>query len=176
MACNQECYRPGNALELAGWLEYGRCEAFKQIAWCPYHSATMVAIPTQVRGREPFASFDEMASARSTIVADIASYDWQPVGTPIGDPDTEMWSLDNDSPWNGQRISVLDYSAAEYSTTCTLEMQAIVGSRMSPSICFIFDVLRRLALIPYFQLFINGSSLYALLLYFQHNWIKPATT
>jgi len=178
-ACDNDCKRPRSYLEISHWIDYEKCEGFKYVAWCPEHSATIVAIPTMFNDHEPFGMVGEMSDAKDAVTTIIAQYDWENTGLEgqRDAPDDEMFTgdLPADSPWNGGDVDLTDDSVV-YSTVCEWQLEAVLGSRLSVAVCFIFNILYQLALMPYLQLFINLSCFLALFMYVGKRWIDKGAT
>jgi hypothetical protein len=68
---------------LGGWLEwvgglidYFRCSFSRYIAWCPYHTDILLAIPTLYESREPFGTIVEFQDMYNVAVQEIDAYAW----------------------------------------------------------------------------------------------------
>jgi hypothetical protein len=59
-----------------------------------------------------------------------------------------------------------------YSTYCSAPIANYVGSRLSPGMCFIFDILYQNHLMPIIQIVIDGATIMALFTYIRKQWLK----
>jgi hypothetical protein len=176
-ACDSPCYRPGSVLELAGWIEYAKCDAFKYVAWCPEHSATMEAVPTMFAGQEPFGTIGEISESVHGVETLVAQYDWSAGGLPgqelPPDPATFFDPLAPENPWNAGEIQIYQDSTP-YSVLCDYQLADVLGARLAAPMCFIFNILHELALMPWLQLFVDVFTLIAFGIYIHRRWMNPA--
>lgn len=198
--CDKKCNKPsGFGLDwVTNWLDYERCQVEYYAAWCPFHSATLAAVPTTFAGKEPFGMIVEVDESRGTVEAQVAQYDWNSAGIPgmEDQPDPSMFlvrtatpqgriaafysaeSTQYVSPYEGGQILLSapqgygeSGEALSYSTYCNIQMADVIGSRLAVGACFGFNILRQLAILPWFQLFINLCSILALYFYIKTAWI-----
>lgn len=198
--CDRKCNKPsGFGLEwVVNWLDYERCQMEYYAAWCPFHSATLVAVPTTFAGKEPFGMIVEVEESRGTVEAQVGGYDWNSAGIPgmEDQPDPNMflvstavpdgrvgmfYSADTTpyvSPYNGGQIVLSppqgygkSVEAMTYGTYCNVQLTDVIGSRLAVGACFGFNILRQLAILPWFQFFINLSSVIGLYFYIKTAWI-----
>ncbi len=167
------CNRPSSPLDIAHWIDYEVCVTLSWASWGPSHSATAQAIPNAFNDREPFGTIKEVQGVGTTIKGYLNAYEWDYNTEFINgntEPDINPFLPGADSPWNGGKIT-LRGATSPYLTSCNLELTKLTGYRLGPSLCFIFDILRRLSLLSWFQSFINVSALIALGLYIKRSWI-----
>lgn len=183
VGCSALCNRPEGILEIANWLEYGRCEAFKFISWCDYHSAAISGVQDMFISREPFNTIMEFRNMTSSIENEFKSYDW---GSDTGGFDTSqapasissidvekyLPALPPDSPYNNGKIN-LQPGGHNLTTQCTTEMSKAVGLKLSGSICLALDAMNNLGVTPWIQFLFDASLLAIFVLYVYKLWIKP---
>jgi hypothetical protein len=175
MACDAACYRPENALNVPAWLEYGRCEFSASIALCPELVSTVQAMPTKLADKEPFVVMTQMSGSLNDIQTTLVpQYTWDKHLEGANDPvDTRYYNegLGQDSPYN---VGEITFTAHSYSTTCSAELLPLLGARLTPGVCFIFNILHEMALIPWMQLLVNIASLAGMGYYVGKKWIDPS--
>ncbi len=169
------CIRPSSPLDLAHWIDYEVCAVLTWASWGPSQSATLQAIPAQFQAREPFGTINELEEVSTTIKGYVNTLDtytsrYDNPFIDAGEPAINPFLPGTGSPWNGGKIT-LQGSASGYLTSCTLSLTQFTGTSMAPSLCFIFDILRKLALLPWLQSFINVSALLGLAYYIKRSWI-----
>jgi hypothetical protein len=76
------------------------------------------------------------------------------------------------SPYNGGSVTFItaggnnsDLVAASYSDVCDFNMRPVVGERLAEPMCFIFNVLNNLSLMPWLQFLINISAIGMLIIF-----------
>jgi hypothetical protein len=117
---------------------------------------------------------NEINDALTGVSEVINQYDWGEGMEGMSDvPNPGMFDIsgDDNNPWNGGEISLTN--PASYSTQCELGLEPYVGIRLAVPMCFIFNILRELALLPWFQLFINLAVIAGLATYFYRKWLDP---
>jgi hypothetical protein len=97
--CNQSCTQPGSFWSIApfslgsisfgslgtvtfptisiplpnvgGWVDYARCAMTVYLSWCPSHTQILLATINNLRNREPFGTFSEMADVYMMLGSDV---------------------------------------------------------------------------------------------------------
>jgi hypothetical protein len=181
MGCSAICNRPDGVLEVANWLEYGRCELFKYISWCDYHTAAFMGVQDVFLSREPFSTILEFRNMANSIKYEFESYEWSEDGggdsltapaNIIDDARSVLMTLPDDSPYNNGKIS-LTPAASPLSTVCAIEMSKAVGTKLSQPICLALDAMNRLGVTTWIQFLFDATLLAIFLLYIYQRWIKP---
>jgi hypothetical protein len=185
-ACDAQCPYPDNIFNLAAWAEYERCLALSYISWCPSHSSTQAAIPTEFSDHEPFGTFAEMQDSYHAVETEVNKYNWTDTGirnaqgTPIGNtmPNADqLLTLSAKSPYMGGKIDLTGKGVISGSSTtnCQTNMDDMVGPILSQSMCFAFTSLDRTGLLPWFRFFVHVFAFMALFFYVKHNWMGAST-
>lgn len=196
-SCLANCIRPQSgfwgwvsnpASAFAYWIDYERCQIEKYVAWCPYHQATIEAVPTMYANVEPIGSYREVKESLTTIREEIDKYDWDStgiVGYVDGKPVTvhdqladygDFFDLAANSPYNGGEINIMGDSSSGASTYCEFSLEPAVGTMLASSMCFMWNTLYRLGIMPWLQLFVNLSAIGALMLYIKNAWIDKGAS
>ncbi len=172
--CATICVRPSSALNVPEWLEYGRCEFQRWVAWCPEHTDALLALRDAFYQYEPFASIRELMDFIAQVRAEAERYQWENGGPPEVSLDMFLPSLPPDSPYNGGRIRLLDPSSPTFSTECRHDMEPAVGSLLAAGMCFGMDALRHVGVTPWLQFFWDLSMVLLLLFYIYERWVSGA--
>jgi len=107
--------------------------------WCPYHTAIITGIDERFYSKEPWNTLNQVIVAAGQIRAQFDSYDW---GDDMGGGDSFidiLTTLPDDSPYNGAPIDIMPDAVLTYSTFCTTQLDDVVGTRLTPPICFMFN-------------------------------------
>lgn len=186
--CDLVCVVPPSILNIPAWLEYFRCQLVVRLSFCPYHITVISAMADLFYDREPFGSMQEMGQSFGLVRGQVEQYQWSedqggdppdveyPENFLFASPDGGGASIPivgDDTIWGSGEINILDYSAGEFDQTCTNNLAASLGSRLSAPICFAFNIIDDLGLSSWFQFFWDISMLIALSMYFQNRWLKP---
>lgn len=165
-----DCKRPQNGFDVAGWVDYERCMTTSYFEFSPRSVSTIAAIPTMFAGQEPFGTLYEIVETQRRVEELVNSYDWEHTGLEGMDdapnPGVILATASSGSPYNGGKIVLNPRDGSNYSSVCEFELGKIVGKLLATPMCFIFNILRELALMPWFQLFINLACIGALGIYF----------
>jgi hypothetical protein len=141
------------------WIDYETCEVKDWFAFKPQHAATLMAIPTSVANKEPFGTLREAGESAATLQAQFDSLDY---GTGLEGvqetAETNMFIPDASSPWNGGKIDWTTGSSYK-STYCKSTFTDTLGSLLAPGACTLFNILRDIHMLPWFQFFINLTCL-----------------
>ncbi len=164
-----DCNRPDNGADLAGWVEYEKCQTLSFFTWSPNAQSTMEAIPTMFAGSEPFGTMGELGETRNQVEALVNTYDWSSVSA--GDPSIDDFLYPGaNSPYNGGLFN-LDGPPSTYSQVCDTELSRAVGPLLAKPICWLFDLLRTIGILPWLNLFLNIGFISLLLLYLKRRWV-----
>lgn len=185
MGCSAICTRPEGILEVANWLEYGRCEGIKYISWCDYHSQSFRALQTMLLDREPFATLMQFKDITNQIQTEINSYNWT---DDVGGADVEnapeateldieqyLPSLPENSPYNNGRIELMVGDGA-YSTVCDMEMKKATGDKLASPMCFALNTMDTMGITPWFNIIFNIAIIGIFTAYLWNLWLKPNVT
>lgn len=167
-----DCQRPATGGEIAGWLEYQKCQMLSFFYMSPNAVATYAAIPTAFGGKEPFGTLNEVQDTNGQMKELVDSYDWDNTGLP-GTDDTI--NLDQFLTPTGPLIDgQFDFGSnpgPEYSYECDVAMAELVGPFLAQGVCFILNILRSLGIMPWLQLVVNISAIGFLAIYIWKKWI-----
>jgi len=172
-ACDAQCIRP-QGFDPAEWTNYQICKAEKYIAWCPYHSATMVSLQSELGDKEPFGTINDMQSVATEVVNIIGGYDWDEgsVGGSAPDINAILTPAAN-SPYLGGVIDLNDTSDP-FDTDCEMKLEPYVGEVLTKSMCWAFDVAETVGYTPWANLMLNFFVFASLGAYLNKVWLSPA--
>lgn len=183
--CDAMCNRPEGILEIANWLEYGRCEMFRWVSWCDYHTAATLGIQDMFLTREPFNTILEVKDLIGDIEQEFKSYGWtedaggfdlDEAPTIVGDSinlEKYLPALPEDSPYNSGQIQLTKEGVGGYSTLCSIEMGKATGARLAGPICFALNAMNDLGVTPWFQFMFDLANLITLAFYIYRRWVEP---
>ena len=189
--CYEVCSRPSSILQVPDWLEYGRCELFRWLSWCPWHTQALYEVRNGFLEREPFATVYAMVDIVNHVDAEINSYEMggdnggmggfgslASMGEGGGDGIVEglevFASVPEDSPYNGGTIDLFPDSSPPYSTFCQYQMLQVLGSRFSTGVCWALNVADQIGYLAWAQLIYDLSVGAFFLFYVYNRWINPA--
>jgi hypothetical protein len=149
--------------QLPWWMDYEVCEIKDWFALKPQHVATLVSLPTRLANKEPFGTIREFEQGSSTLQAKFDELDKkfkasQPLdGIRSGQatPNPDMFIPASNSPWNGAPISFGALDGNSRSIQCTSTFTDTLGSLLAPGACTIFNILRDIHMLPWFQFMID---------------------
>lgn len=173
-ACNADCQRPRGMdnLNLAEWQEYLYCEGTSYIAVCPYHAATMAAIPTLVANREPFSTINEIQGVWEGLSEQINQYDWENTGISGSKNEPNLATIltpDPNSIYSGGSFS-LDDSTNRYDDECEWMIGNITGSALGDSMCWAWNIMEYYGYTPWMSFMVTISSIILLIMYLVKKW------
>jgi hypothetical protein len=157
-------------------MEYGRCELQSYIVLCPYHIATVQAIPTQFADREPFHTIDEMKLAATQITDLVNQYDWSGYGADETLPNYLSTPSAN-SPFKTGIIDITSDNGWEFgnfTTDCAHNVTPILGTDMSRGLCFVLNTAKWFGTIGWMNFMCSLTSLGAFGVYLFKRWIENA--
>jgi hypothetical protein len=167
-----------DSINLAEWQEYLYCEGTSYIAVCPYHAATMAAIPTMVANKEPFSTLNDMSQLYDDIQNKINSYDWANTGISGSrrEPDiNNLLTPQPDSIYNGGEFSLND-STNYYESDCNLTLTDLVGPNLADSMCWAWNIMDYYGYTPWMSLAISLSSFVLLYAYLTYKWLDTISS
>jgi hypothetical protein len=158
------------------WIDAAVCEAKYYMSWSAGNSDQISQFVNETKRKEPFGTIGEMSDAMNAVNTMLKSYNWTGQGLPgTHTKGVGIFSLfTNQAPgWiTGVGGFQLLGTGPAYRSSCSNQVADFVGPRISPGMCFIFDVLYQNNLMPIFQFFIDGSTLMALFFYIRNQWLK----
>jgi hypothetical protein len=172
---------------VSGWMDYTRCNGLSFIVWCPEHTESMAAIPTEFALREPFGTVNEIQQSLDAVATVYSQYNWANTGikingTPMAineSPNLEMFQASSGSnPYNGGRIDITGQHPSitgESSTTCEMEISTWVGPNLTQGMCFAFTTLHRLGVLGWMQFTVNLCAIILLIMYIMRRWVNAST-
>lgn len=170
----QECKRPSSATDVAGWIEYNRCETLRFFSFSPNAVSTVAAMPTMAAQYEPWGTIGEMQQTMKDGQELWNSYDWENTGMPGTHelPNADfILTPDPNSPWWDGTID-LNHDEPTVSMECDAKITEIIGPYLSQGVCFIWNYLNMKGLIAWIQLIINVAAYANLGYYFYAAWIS----
>lgn len=177
------CRRPVNPLLIGNWLDYEVCVVLSWSSWGAGNTATSIGIFNQFSSLEPFGTISELQTAYDSIRHTFASKGtYEGWGGDLGTDSNPVDRSDvanlfgwTSGPYNGGRI-VLGFgnNGTTYSTVCNFRLTNILGSGLRPGVCFVFNILHEMSLLPWLQSIINVSSIAAFMLYITRKWIDKS--
>lgn len=171
-----DCQRPLYFWEVAQWVDYTRCSALTYISWTSENTEDVSHILTTYDQYEPMGTFRELREAVAALNEISASYNWSDMGLPgtNEEPNAEMFTELGDSIWNGAPFSLA--GGGSFSSQCdSSTLASVVGARLATSMCYVFNILHVLHLMPWLQFFINAPSLVFIALYIWRKFIDKAS-
>lgn len=188
--CALVCVRPASGINVPAWLEYFRCQLIRRLSFCPYHIEVFTSMRALFYNREPFGSMQEFGQSFGLVRENVDSFQWSEDqgGDPpnVGYPENFLFAspdgggasipiVGEDTIWGSGEIDILG-EGETFDLTCTNNLAASLGSRLSQPVCFAFNVIDSLGLSSWFQFFWDLSMLIAISMYFQNRWIKPMSS
>ena len=189
--CYLICVRPGSALNVPAWLEYFRCQLIRRLSFCPYHIDALEGMRELFYDREPFGSLQELGQSFGLVRQRVDSYQWSedqggdppdvsyPENFIFASPDgggANIPIVGDDTIWGSGEIDLMGTEGVSFDLTCTNNLAATLGDRLSQPMCFAFNIIDALGLSSWFQLFWDLSMLIALSMYFNNRWLKPMSS
>jgi hypothetical protein len=146
--CTTICIRPDSILDLAEWLEYGRCSFQQYIAWCDRHTNLILGLVNAFQGKEPFATLSEINTMIKDAKLEVEGYNWTDgpesilsEGGAQFDSDFQKMLLPETSggPWDGGDLVNFSQHAQplSYYTNCSLSMAGALPSKLGQGVCFV---------------------------------------
>lgn len=175
-SCDSPCQRPDNPFNLAGWIEFTQCQASSYISWCQRHTDQAASVLSSFDAYEPFGTFRELREAVAEFNAIALSYDWSAMGLPgtTEEPLASTFTEPGESIWTGAPFELM--AGGSFSAQCdSFTLASVVGSRLATSMCYIFNILHALHLMPWLQFFINAPSLGIIAIYVWKKFIDKAS-
>jgi len=187
--CDLVCVRPQSTINVPAWLEYFRCQLVRRLSFCPYHIEVLEAMRDLFYTRDPFGSIQELGQSFGLIKENVDSRQWSEEGggdPTVGYPENFIFAspdgggasipiVGQDTIWGEGEINILG-EVGEVDLTCTNNLAATLGTRLSQPVCFAFNVIDGLGLSSWFQFFWDISMLIACSMYFQNRWLKPMSS
>lgn len=161
---------------LGAWVDGAVCEAKAFMTFGPGNIDQVNQFTKDLKKQEPFGTVSEMTDALQAVKSLVNSYNW----TNSGLPGTHTRGIgvftvftDKAPGWiTGFGGFQIQGGGPTYRMSCSAQVAGFVGPRISPGMCFIFDILYQNNLMPVFQFFVDGSSLLALFFYIRNQWLK----
>ncbi len=155
------------------WVDYAVCEAKVFVSWGDGNNAQITNFYAGLQSREPFGTLKEVDDTIKVAQQIFNTYNWSGSGGAPGinnAPNPYIFTNPGPSIWTGNYQSIVAYGPV-YSQHCDVSMEQALGSRLGGPICFIFDILYKNNLTPWFQFFINISTLIGFGIYLKRNWL-----
>jgi hypothetical protein len=173
-ACNAQCIRPRGAdiVSLAQWQEYVLCESTSYIAVCPYHAATMAAVPTMLANKEPITTFNQSRELIAGLQDIIGQYDWENTGVSGSELEPDLGIIltpQPDSIFQGGEISLSN--PRDYGLICDWMIPPLIGSVLAESMCWTYNIMEHYGITPYMGLWINFMVTLMLIIYIINKWV-----
>ena len=157
------------------WIDSAVCEGKAYFAFGPGNIDQINGFVTDVKKQEPFGTVQELTDTLGAVQSLMKSYNWTNQGLPGTHNKNGVFALFGNQPpsWiTGYGGFVINGSGPVYRRSCSADVADYVGPRISPGMCFIFDILYQNNLMPLFQFFVDGSTIVALFMYVRSQWLK----
>lgn len=167
--------RPQNGWDLAGWIDYNRCQALSWLSWSNENTQQIESWFDMANEREPFGTINEFIDAGKQLQGLVNSIDWGETGLPCSrtTPDPVVMMRQAYGILTGAFEFVEGDSIA--SGSCDLPVKFVVGEAIGTGMCFSVNLLCSFGILQWMQYLFNVCLLILLVFYVQSRWIDKAS-
>jgi hypothetical protein len=168
---------------LAWSIENQFCKFGAWLSWSPQNNQQVKDLNRLCDAVEPCGTIIEMGEAWESVGAIWRGNNWADSGFDDGNSGNVSGSSASPgglaNPAKGILLGQLDLSLNSadriyYSSTCNFRMSAAFGPYVTPPVCFLYNTLRELGFLAWFQLLFDFVMLFVFVKYFQRVWIRKA--
>jgi hypothetical protein len=159
------CVRPTNAINIPAWIDYSVCRILWFFTPNEHNAVQLRQLAEGVVDFEPVGTIVELQGINADLLTELQKYDWYTTGL-AGAQDIFPLIIASDSatPRPGQFTFItratevpliygdlnLNNPTLNYmfSTSCNLRLKDNLGPKITPTICWMIDVLRGTGMLP----------------------------